>query len=135
MRIIGKAGKGFTIIESVISTLLLTIALLGGMAFYFYSNQHLQTSFHRRIATEIANSQMEEIKKNGYHNLYPVNQANPDHCQSPTQINIRDLSGNQTTCFHYIDPNCTQVSVEIDWQDPGKTSQQSIRLATYITPY
>ena len=51
--------KGFTLIEVLVSLLLLTLILLGGMSFYFYSDQHTQTALHRRVAAGIAESVME----------------------------------------------------------------------------
>lgn len=130
---------GFTIIELLISLLLLTIVFIAGMAFYFYSNQFMLTSFHRRVATELANSIMEQIKQDGYDSL-PNPAPTSGLWQGPIPINIEDLTGNQNIYVTDIDDdgdNATdykQVNVEIDWQEPGKKNQQTIKLETYIAP-
>ena len=58
--------KGFTIIECLISVILLAITMVGSMAFYFYSTGHLAGATHKRIAEELANAKMEEIKNSDY---------------------------------------------------------------------
>jgi len=126
-----KPKRGFTIVEYATAMTLMSIILLGGMAFYFYSNRHIQTAFHRRIATEIANSKMEEIRKGGYGSL-PEPAPSSGLWQGPLTINVRDLTAVENIYVYDTSNKLKQVAVEVVWFDPGLTSQQSIVLDTYI---
>ena len=67
-------SNAFTLIECMISLLLIAIVLAGGIAYYFYSNDYLQAAIRKRIATEIASSKLEEIKNKGYYIEWPHEQ-------------------------------------------------------------
>lgn len=131
-----KINNGFTIVEHLVSLLLLSIAIVGGMAYYTFADSHMQASFHRNIATELANSKMEELRKNGYSALPNTTGL----WQGPSPILIKYLSGNQSIYVFDIDDNSDgatdykQVKVEIAWQEPSKTFLQNLTLDTYITP-
>ena len=119
---------GFTIIECLISLLILAILMTGGMAFYQYSNDLMKAATHKRIAVEIANAKMEDIKKNGFGSLPSIDglwQTNP--------ITIAGLSGQQNV-YVYDVSNYKRVAVENTWLEPGKTGNQVVKLETYIAP-
>ncbi len=135
--------KGFTIIECLISILLLAIIMAGGMAFYSLSHQYLRASMHKRTATEIANTKMEEIKNIDYALLPDYANWGTWTAQSATNIDIDNKLkgvGQQTVYARDIDEDgdsvidYKEIAVEINWQEPGKPTPQSVRLDTYIAP-
>lgn len=131
-------SKGFTIIECLISILLLAIVMAGGMAFYFYSNEYFQGSIHKKIAVEIINSDIEKIRKDGFAEL-----PDADGLWKSEDQNIRGLTGftnNKRIYVYQVDKNgdgnidYKHVRIELNWQEAGKQTQQAVRLDTYISP-
>ena len=55
--------RGFTIIESLISILLLTIIVAAGMVIYFNANAFLSSAMRKKISTELASSEVEILKQ------------------------------------------------------------------------
>ena len=138
--------KGFTIIECLISILLLAITLAGGMAFYFYSTGYLAAATHRRIAAELANARLEEIKNAGYANLPEPAPAAPGLWDDPDvpgvppePVTISGLTGQQEVYVRDIDINgggtdYKQVEVKIIWNEPSRAGSQEVTLDTFIAP-
>jgi prepilin-type N-terminal cleavage/methylation domain-containing protein len=58
--------KGLTIIECLLSIIILAIMLTAGMAFYFNAQASMRWSIHKRIAIEMASAEMESIKNSSY---------------------------------------------------------------------
>lgn len=127
-----RSLTGFTLIECVISLLLLAVVLVGGMAFYFYSDKSLTIATHRRMATELANARLEELKSGGLAGL-------PNPVPPPANIDIGSLVGQQAVSISDVDDPLTpgtndykQVQVKIDWSEPEQTSNQEVVLDTFI---
>lgn len=114
---------GFTIIECLISLLILVILMTGGMAFYQHSNNMMKAATHKRIALEIANAKMEALKNSGYDSV----SAEASH-----DISIAGLAGKESVSV--IDnTGYKDVTIEIMWPDPaGKAGNQTVKLETYI---
>jgi len=133
--------KGLTIIECLLSIIILAIMLTAGMAFYFNAQTSMRWSVHKRIALEMASAQLESIKNSGYLNL-------PDPCPEPAgcvitnpNVAVGALVGLSNTVVKDVDEPGTPVGtdyklviVQISWQDVGKSVSQSARLDTYIAP-
>jgi len=129
--------KGLTIIECLLSILILAIMLTAGMAFYFNAQASMRWSVHKRIALEMASAELENIKNNGYATL-----PNPAPAgglwQGPLTVQLVNLSGQKDIYVFDVDINgdgstdFKQVRVIISWQDAGKGSSQSAQLDTYI---
>jgi len=125
--------KSFTIIEYLVSILLLGIIVFGGMAFYFYSNQHYQTALHRRVAVELATSKLEEIRRTveeiGINGL----PCTPVPCEVKEEVYIMDMRGTSTVSVDNDIPDSTNdykhVKAEVTWTAGGP---QLIALDTYI---
>jgi prepilin-type N-terminal cleavage/methylation domain-containing protein len=129
---VSKARKGLTLIECLIALLLLAITVVGGMSFYFHSNQYLRGSIYRRLAAEIANAQMEQIKRNGFAGLPAA-----DGLWTSQTIDIGGLTGGGTQNVYVYDVDSgayKHVLIETDWQEPGQTTQERVRLDTHIAP-
>ena len=117
--------KGFTIIECLISILLLAIVMVGGMAFYFDSTGHLAGATHKRIAAELANAKLEELKNIGYGNL--------TNGETSTSLNITaGINGLQNVTI--VGTAYKEVSVQMFWNEPNKAGTQNVTISTYIAP-
>ena len=128
---------GFGIIESLISIMLLTFLMVGGMSIYMYSNQHLKFMTHQRMAADLANSKMEYIKQLGYSGLPAAGSyllPDPDTSQK-----IRELP--VTIRSHVLadtsDPGYTthykQIEVVVQWTQPGQSAPSNVTLDSFIT--
>jgi prepilin-type N-terminal cleavage/methylation domain-containing protein len=133
--------RGLTLIECLISLLLLTILLVGGMAFYFYAHQSLRWSINKEIATGIANCEMEDIKNSGYNNL--PNPALNSCLDDPNRAKNNVIVGNLPATAQERVSVCgrndgtmdyKEVQVSITWQQPNKTSPETVSLVTDIAP-
>jgi prepilin-type N-terminal cleavage/methylation domain-containing protein len=130
---------GFTIIECLISLLLLVIIMIGGMAFYTYASQYTRAALHKRAALEIANTRMEAMRNSGYSSL-PDPAPVSGLWQGPLNISVANIAGQENIYVYDVDENIDgvtdykKVSVEIKWQQAGNTSWQTIKLETYIAP-
>ena len=119
---------GFTLIEAAIAILLLVIILTGGMAYFFYANSALQVANHRRIAAEMAQSTMEQIKSANYTTLAAWSGV--------SNVAIGNLSGvkNISVSGDIADGQCfyKQITVNITWSQPDKSVPGEVVLDTYI---
>ncbi len=129
-----KKRNGFGIIECVISIMLLTFVMVGGMSFYIYSNSHLKLLTFQRIAADLANSKMEEVKKIGFDNF---NTACPD-TNPDTSHMIGVFAANITACVSAVlNDACTdcasfkQVVVDVNWVEQNQN--KNLTLSSFIT--
>lgn len=126
--------KGFTIAECLISLLLLTVILVGGMAFYFYSTEYLSFATHRRMVTELANAEAEDIRNDGFASLPDPVPNGLWLARSQEAVTIGSLSGTKDVyVFDVPGVGYKQVEVRISWNEPGKTATQEIAINTYIS--
>jgi prepilin-type N-terminal cleavage/methylation domain-containing protein len=131
--------NGLTIIECLLSIIVLAIMLTAGMAFYFNAQASLRWSIHKRIALELAGAELENIKINGYSGL-PNPAPVGNLWQGPLAIALGNLSGTKNIYVFDIDDNADnitdykQVQVVVSWQDAERSVAQSARLDTYIAP-
>lgn len=103
--------------------------MTGGIAFYRYSNDLMKQATHKRIAVEIANAKMEEIKKNGLGSLPSIDGL--WDAKTDNNLPIAYLIG-QEKVYVYAVSTYKRVVVEITWQEPSKTGNQVVKLETYI---
>ena len=128
--------KGFGLIETLISLLLLSIVLIAGMSFYFNGDEFMGLAMHKKMAQEIANSKMEDWKRAGYGSLPAAGTPVVDN------ITVGGLSATQTTTVTDQDnppggtnPDYKEVKVRVNWTEAGKlTAPQQIELTTFMAP-
>jgi len=130
--------RGFGIIECLISILLLTFLLVGGMSFYIYSNEHLKLVTYKRIATDLANSEMETRKQAGYNGSLP---SCPDPSPDTSQ-KIGFLSATISACVpgppYVLNDGCADcgnykpVKVTVQWMQPGQNWTTEVTLNSFI---
>jgi len=127
-------AKGFTLIESLISIIILAIILIGGMTFYFNSDRVLTLSSHKKLAIELAHDELEELKTGPYAAVVS---------SGPTIISVGNL-GNQTIeviVDFEDDPiggvtaeDYKNVEVKVTWSEAGQTGSREISMSTFIAP-
>ena len=118
--------KGLTLVECLISLLVLAILLTAGMAFYFNAQASMRWSIHKRIALEMASAEMESIKNSGYASIplgvWPQSDVSIGNLTGKRDVDVSDMGGYK------------QVRVVVSWQDAVKSTPQSVSLDTYIAP-
>jgi prepilin-type N-terminal cleavage/methylation domain-containing protein len=131
-----ESQQGFTLVEALTALILLSIFSLSGIAIYANSNEIQTMAMHKKIATEMASSKIEEYRKYGYSSLptsgTPVVQ----------NINVGGLSAIMTTNVADVDDpvggaqavDYKQVQVNITWTETGKSTAKDVELTTYIVP-
>ena len=145
---IRNSQGGFTLAEALISILLLAIVLAGGTGFYFNSTDVMTMAMHKKIAMEMANQAMEQIKDGGYTGA-SVNPATITWAPSSNPFNVIEWSNGsfdfkvqeQRRVTDIGSPANKQVEVRVCWPvtDPSvnvceSPTSQKINLATYIAP-
>jgi len=118
--------KGLTIIECLISIIILAIILTAGMAFYFNAQASMRWSINKRIAVEIAGAELESIKNRDYANITPG-------VWSPVDMSTDTFNGTKNVEVSDIG-DYKQIHVVVGWQDEVKKGNSSVSLYTYIAP-
>ena len=134
---IPKSKKGFTLIECLISLVILTILLFGGISLYFNINRLNALLTHRKMAIEIANSIM-ETKKRGTYPPTALAQTPLTAFDDPKHI-LMDLNAHKTVNVTplptgVIPPEYQEVQVIVDWTEVEETTARSTEFTTYIAP-
>ena len=127
--------KGFTLTEVLISLLLLSIVLIGGMGFYFNSTDVMTTAMHKKIAMEIATQAMEQIKDAGYVSL-PIPATG--NWETATTVTFGDFKvQKQRRVTDELPGGATankKVEIQVSWPESGKQTTSVINLVTYMAP-
>ena len=118
--------KGFTLLEILVSTALVALALLALIAVIISGLRLLTNSGKLTVASQLAREEMETIKKRGYANItvgtnFKGAAADPATGFPPPPYPGRDefkLVVNATT----YSPTLRQVNVEVLWGQRGRTS-------------
>ncbi len=58
---------GFSLIEVMVAMLVLTVLTLGGAAALFHSSRIIAHQNHRRVALEVANQHIEQLRTTAFH--------------------------------------------------------------------
>ena len=135
---IKNSKTGFTLAEVLISILLLAIVMSGGLQFYFSSAKITGLLTHKKFATELANSLLEDLKKDGYSNLPAVGPGTATaltSAEDPLNI-LKDLSGTKTITVTNIGSpvQYKQVDVIVAWTEAGESTPRTNTLVTLIAP-
>lgn len=130
---IKKNKKGFTLVETLISILILAILLAGGMSFYFNSSDFMALAMHKKMALELATEKMEECKR--VTTLSALDALDNNPTPGPESISVGGLSATRTT--DVSDPGNGEsgyrlVEVNVVWTEAGKNTSRNVDLITYI---
>ena len=126
-----KTQQGFTLIEVIISIVILAILLAGGMSLYHYSSDFMAVAMHKKIAHEIAANELETRKINGYGSLAIGTTV-------LTNVTLGTTYARTLTVAPYPSgaPDSKEVNISVNWTEGGTYSPHNlgIDLTTYIAP-
>jgi len=120
--------KGFTLIEVMLSILILAIVMIGGAAFFTYGSSQLRMSKHSRLALELAGEQIENLRAVGFSGLAD---------ETENGLPLGDFTATRQTNVVGIDENgdgivdYKKVTVTVAWME-GSTPE-AVNLVTLIT--
>ena len=126
-----KNKTGLSLVEALISVLLLSIIMLGGLRLYFTSDEILAASLHKKIATEMAHTTLETLKNSDYDTL-------ADYVSTITikgRDDMEGLSAQETVTVTTVDESGTtykKVDVTVSWLEVDNNTQDQISLSTYM---
>ena len=121
--------SGFTLIEILISLLMLSITLVAGIQLYINADKILTLATHKRMATEEVNNKLEELKTWDYNDLDLVNL--PDSTQTiggfrfTKSYAISELDGDGDGINDY-----KELSANLFWQEPVNANNYQITFRT-----
>ena len=134
-------NSGFTIIETLISIILLVIIMTGGTAMTFNTDRLLGWVKHKRLATELVNSKLEEIKALGFSGTQAAYGACTvlAPCKIPVTLGglendplapsrvynivVEDIAG---------ETDILRVNVGVKWLEPEHQTTQLVQAATFL---
>jgi len=129
--------SGSTLIEILVSMVVMAITLLGGIALYFNASELQKMAMHKKMATELANSRMEELRTMSCADIEALN-----HSWADLQVGGLLLAGADSKGIKVLDPppivppdtHC-KVEVQIKWNEVGQINRDfNINLATFVAP-
>ncbi len=120
-----NGNRGFSLAESMVAILLLSVVLTAGMSFFVNSNQLYYQKLRFRLAAFLADEKMEEMKHLGYQAVV-VNEAGEDVSLDILTQATRYVS-KPSAC---ADNRC--VMVQVDWNDEVSGNMRSVVLQTFI---
>ncbi|MBZ0167340.1 MAG: prepilin-type N-terminal cleavage/methylation domain-containing protein [Candidatus Omnitrophica bacterium] len=116
---------GFTLIEIMVSILLLAITLTGGMVLYHNAEQIMALMVHKKVAMELADEKMEEVRNTKYV-LLTVGEA------TESSLAITGLPASRKTVVSEPASNLKEVRVEVNWNEAGAGAAKSVELVSYV---
>lgn len=122
-----KNNSGFTLLEVIISILLLAITLAGGMALYFNANKIMALMVHKKQAMEMADKKMEEIRDASYVSL---NEGTTEE----SGLKVAGLNANRSVTITKPTSNYKQVMIEVNWKEADEAYDKTVKLISYVSP-
>lgn len=122
-----RQRKGLTLVEMVVSVLILGLALGAMLGSFVIGRISATKAKHRIEAMNLLRAKMEEIKNTPYSNIVD---------EGPVTVTIDEEEGLRGTRVVDVDDDgYKEVEVVISWQDLslGGTSQVSERLVTIVS--
>lgn len=132
MRLKNKKN-GFTLLECLVSMLLLAVISTGGMALYFYVDEIQAIVMHKKYITEYLNRYLENFK------ISPYSGISAGSFQGTIGQGISGLTEVNVTLVDGDDPpdginDFKEVEVAFSWVETGEKRNRKIALSTYIEP-
>jgi len=128
-------GAGFTLVESLISIIILAIILIGGMTFYFNSDIVLTLANHKKIALEITHDELEDLKNIPYNSVdstlmpFPVITVGSFNYTHRAIVTFEDDPDEGATLEDY-----KKVEVKVTWDEANETGTREVSMTTFIAP-
>lgn len=122
-----KNNSGFTLLEIIISILLLAITLAGGMALYFNANKIMALMVHKKAAMELADKKMEDLRDASYSSLVEGE-------TNESGLKVAGLNASRSVTVAKPNSNYKQVTIEVNWKEANETADKSVKLVSYVSP-
>lgn len=118
-----KNNQGTTLIEVLISIILVAITTLGGIALYFNATELQSIVFHKKMAIELANSKMEECRRTDCITGVPE-PISIGGLEFPTgrEVSIIDPELNESAA--QFDINYEKKMVKVEWNATNSTNRK-----------
>ncbi len=132
MKINSRELSGSTLIEVLISMLILTIVLTGGMQYFIVTSKVMVLARHKEMAMEMANGALEEMRKAGFDHLpLATGLWGPD--SSITFGDFTATTKRRVTNINNVGQVVRrQVEVQVNWNESGQGAPREISLFTYV---
>ncbi len=127
--------QGSTLIEVLVSMVIIAVAALGGIALYHNSAELKTIALHKKMASESANSQMEEFRAMAYSDsALNVGVTTSDITVGGLSADVIDGLGMTVTV---TDPGLgyKKIQVDIDWEEVSQIERNfNVSLITLKRP-
>jgi len=123
------SAQGFTLLENLVSILLLGLTLCAGMVLYYNGDEIVGLATHKKIITEAINREMEDIRTAGYHNIPDPGNVDVSY------FTVGGLSVQKKVMVDYPPDGASdykQIRIEAHWSEAGSNSTQQITLTTFV---
>jgi Tfp pilus assembly protein PilV len=135
------ADNGFTIVEALIAVVLFTITLAGGLAIYVNTDRIVTLASHKRMAVEMANLRMEEIRAMNYAAFaatFPVSDPAVPQAFADTISPAGGFTAARTITVAHVPPvvapDYKEVTVHVAWSEADQAGQRDVEVKTIIAP-
>jgi Tfp pilus assembly protein PilV len=116
-----KSAAALTLIEVMVSVLIVTIVIIGGSFLFVTGRSQISTQKHYRVATQLAAQKLEELKAGNYNDVVT---------EEPNAVPLEDVSYNRSVLAEDLG-SYKRVTVTIIW---GPSNEHSVDLVTCIAP-
>jgi prepilin-type N-terminal cleavage/methylation domain-containing protein len=123
--------RGMTLVENLVSMMLLTIVLTTGMSFFFGANKMTTLVVHKKMATELVNTKMEDLRRVAYSSVITAAAEN---------VSVGALTGQRTVVVTDVDDpvgagtDYKEVRVGVSWVEAENNTTRATEAVTYIAP-
>lgn len=134
--------QGFTLIESTVAIMILSIGLFAVVQFFPFGLQIIGNANNRTIAANLASSKMEEIRSLNYSSIntgvieakQPIS-SDPNNYlydyQRETTVELIDSTFNSSVS----DVGLKKISVTVHWQSPVLKTEQSYSINSVVSNF
>ena len=128
---------GHTLLESLICIILLSLVSVGGFYFFMYASEVETMAIHKKIATEIVSTKMEELRTVSYSSLVVGTTTTEDALIGKLKALTADSKGLEVV-VSYIDDTVPadgkKVNVKLSWSENFEAGKDlEIELVSYFT--
>lgn len=138
-------NQGSTLIEVLVSMIIIAVTALGSIALYFNSSEIKGMAMHKKMAVELVNSQMEEFRSDSWTcaSIIAWLGADDDQWLDYSVGGLDLLGSNGKGIKTHVDPDpdsdpstdYCEVEISIKWNEVGQANRDfDVNLATYRTP-